>query len=84
MNDDWWMILFSEGKNISSSPKHPTLLWGPHSTLQGLFPLGQKGLYVKLTTHSNLAPRLRQIGLYFHSHKTLRVVHGENFIILFA
>jgi hypothetical protein len=73
---------------LSSSPKYPTRLWSPYSllfsTLQGLYLPRQKGLNVKVTTHFHLVPRMEQTGLYFHSHKPLHDVHGENFIILFV
>lgn len=87
-----WMTtggsILRRAKILSSSPKHPTRLCGPHSplfsTLQGLFLQWHKGLNVKLTTHYHLVPRLRQNGLYFHSHKPLHDVHRENVIILFV
>jgi hypothetical protein len=39
---------------------------------------------VKLTTPFHLVPRLKKTGLYFHSHKPLHDVNGENFVILFV
>jgi len=85
-----WMMtggsILRRAKILSSSPKHPTRFWSPHSplfsTLQELFLPWQKGLNVKLTTPFHLVPRLKQTGLYFHSHKPLHDVNGENFVIL--
>jgi len=61
-----WMIGGSsptKGWEFFSSPPRPDRLCGPTSLLfnvyQGLFPWGQSGRGVKLTTHLHLVPRSR-------------------------
>jgi hypothetical protein len=56
---------------IFTSPCCPDRLWGQTSLLsngyRGLFPRGYSGRSVKLTTHLQLVPRSRKVGLYIHS-----------------
>jgi hypothetical protein len=58
-----WVLGFNSrlGLGIFSSPLRPERLWGPPSLLsnryQVLFPWGQSGRGVKLTTHLHLVPR---------------------------
>jgi hypothetical protein len=51
---------------IFSSPRLPDRSWGPPNLLpnghRGLFPLGESGRGVKLTTHFQLVPRSRKYG----------------------
>jgi hypothetical protein len=59
------------GSRIFPSPRRSDRLWGPHNFLSngywGLFPRGQSGRDVKLTTHLQLVPRSRKVDLYIHS-----------------
>jgi hypothetical protein len=64
-----WMIggsIPGRGREFFSSPPPPERLWIPSSLLsngyRGLFPCGQSGRGVKLTTHLRLVPRSRMRG----------------------
>jgi hypothetical protein len=54
------------GARIFTSPCSPDRLWGLHHLLSkgywGIFPQGQRGRGVKLTTHLQLVPRSRKCG----------------------
>jgi len=63
-----------------SVPSRPDWLWDPPSLLtngyQELFPVGQNGQVMKLTTHLHLVLRLRTCDDILHSHIHL---HGMVF-----
>jgi hypothetical protein len=69
-----------KGKKFFSTLQHPDRLCGPLTFLSkgywGLFPKGETGRSVKLTTHLHLVPRSRLVELYFHSPIRL---HGVAF-----
>jgi hypothetical protein len=77
-------------KSFSSTPQRPNQLWGPPILLfngyGGLFPRGESGRDVKLTSYLNLVPRSRKTELYGHFPYVstawclinYKVKHGEN------
>jgi hypothetical protein len=64
--------IHGRGKRFFSTLQRPGRLWGPPNHLTNgrwrLFPLGQSGLGVMLTTHLHLMPRSRIVELYLLLH----------------
>jgi hypothetical protein len=77
------------GSRIFSSPRRPDRLWGPPNFLSNgyrvLFPRGESGRGVKLTTPFQLVPRSRKIGSIHSPHHirlhdvVLVIRHRDNF-----
>jgi hypothetical protein len=69
LDDQGVRVRVPVGSRIFSSPRRPYWLWDPPSLLsngyQGLFPRGESGRGMKLTTHFQLVPRSRKCG-YIH------------------
>jgi hypothetical protein len=66
LDDRGVVVRVPAGSRIFSSPRRPVRLWGSPSLLSngywGLFPRGESGRGVTLTTHLQLAPRSRKRG----------------------
>jgi hypothetical protein len=54
-------------KRILYSPQRPDWLWGLLSLLRSIFPVGQSGQGLNLTTPFHPVPRSRMTELYLHS-----------------
>jgi hypothetical protein len=81
-----------EGWEFFSSAPRPERLWDPPSLLsngyQGLFPCGQSGRDVKLTTHLHLVPRSKNEWSYTSTPQYVfmewcLVKHRDNFTFTF-
>jgi hypothetical protein len=70
--------------DFSSSSKRPNRLWDSLSLIfeeyLRLFPRGENGRTVKLTTHFHLMPRLRMSGAILPHYHTAHNVHTNNLI----